>query len=1096
MSFLTETEVRKFWKEQNIFKKTKDQNKDNKKFVFYDGPPFASGNPHHGHALAGTIKDVITRYHSQQGEDVRRVWGWDTHGVPIESKINIKLGIKSREDVEKFGIKEYNEECRKIVMSCQEKWKVVVEKQGRWIDMDNSYKTMDTSFMNSVWYVFKELHNKELIYHGVKIMSFSPGLNSPLSNNEANQNYKRVSDPSLTVQIPAKITSSEGDIDIKILVWTTTPWTLPCNLLLCVHPKLVYLVVMRTSDKQHFLVAKDLVHKQFKKNTYTVINEMSGSDLVGITYTPLFDFYKDLKPSKDNSEPFRIVSDEMVSADTGTGIVHIAPGFGQEDYNVAYNYGLISEEVLPPCPLDDNCYYTEPLNKMDILNNRFVKDCDKDIIKYLKEQGVVYNVGNIVHDYPYCYRTDTPLIYRTYPAWFIKVKQHKQEIQHNLMKTNWVPKFVRDNKYAQALDNVVDWCISRNRFWGTPMPIWLNDEGECVVVGSSMELEKVAGLEPGSITDLHPENIWHIEIPSSKPDGKPLKNVKLVLDCWFESGSMPFGQWGYPYNPNVKLEDIFPADFIAEGTDQTRGWFHSLMVLYTLLLDEAPFKNLIVNGIVQSRNPSIQGGSKKGGWMKMSKKLGNYEDIETVIDKYGADTLRLMLIQSPGVKAGDVPFDTKFMPSIHKNCYIMFQNMIHFWKQSLDIYKNMYGKPLELTNLSDFKDTMSLLDVWIIQELNEFLEEMCCNLDNYQLFPLWSIIERIIDLTSRWYIKLSKNNLKGEHSEIDMKISVNVLTYCLQHIFIMMSPLVPHMTESFYQFMKSMVNNGDVIDNINMYQYESIHMCRIVRSVEIPVDITSYLMKAMRLFINVIDQTRSLRTKHNKPRKFPIKSVIIAYNDSFTMEQLKKLENYLKPELNCDTITYCDDPTEYIDVKYQPNQKKIGQQYRKDAKAIMKHFNTLDLTPYYFEQCPVIKFKLDTGTEVEVDINYFNEIVNVKDTLDTTTMAVNNIGNIVVIMDLDVTQEMEERFIMNCLIREIQEMRKEFSLNPTDKIDITYNDGNNLVIQLLRDKYTDYVYNILHQHIVSFTEDMPKPTFTSKRELPDGNNITINFNKL
>jgi isoleucyl-tRNA synthetase len=1112
MAFLSELDVRQFWKDNQIFQKSKDQNKENQRFIFYDGPPFASGDPHHGHLLAGTIKDVITRYHSQLGQNVGRRWGWDTHGVPIESKINTKLGIKSKQDVEKYGLKNYNDECRKNVMSCIDKWKRVTWKLGRWIDMDDAYKTMDIDFMNSTWYVFNQLYQKNQIYHGVKIMSFSPGLNSPLSNNEANH-YKKVSDPSLTLQISANVASTylkgswHTDDMINILVWTTTPWTLPCNLLLCVHPELEYVFIMRKSDEQYFLLAKTRLNSYFKSDTYRVIDTVKGRYLKGITYKPLFPFYNDIKTTQYNIKPFRITCDSMVSSETGTGIVHIAPGFGQEDYDVAYKYGLISDEILPPCPLDDNCHYTEPVNEMDILKNRFVKNCDKDIIMYLKQQDRVFQSGNITHDYPYCYRTNTPLIYRTYPAWFIKVKNHKDAIKANLMKTNWVPTFVRDNKYSQTLECVVDWCISRNRFWGTPIPIWSNDEGETVVVESSMQLEKLTNREPGSITDLHPEYIWDIIIPSQKPDGKPLQNVKLVLDCWFESGSMPFGQWGYPYNKDINLNDIFPADFIAEGTDQTRGWFHSLMTLYTLLIDKPPFRNLIVNGIVQSKLPQDTSGEnnsnkivktvkKSKGWVKMSKQLGNYEDVELVMDKYGADTLRLFLIKSPGVKAGDVPFDVKTLPTVHKNCCLMFQNMLLYWKQTLNVYKMCYTKPAELFDISILnQDEMSLLDIWIIQELNHFLEAMCHNLDKYQLFPLWDVIDRMINMTSRWYIKLNKKNLKGEYGEKSMLTTISVLSYVLHHTFLMMSPLMPHMTESFYQYMKQQITDGILIYNTKLFRTESIHLEKIVRNVKLSFGNVDNLMKGMDLFIKVLEQVRQLRSEHNKPIKMPLKKMIIAYDKSEVLKQLRKLEYYLKQELNCLNVEYSNEPNEYINIIYKANLKKIGQQYHKNTKTIMAHLNTMDITEYWFDRRPIYQVKLPDDTDVTLDISYFDEFISIKDTKDPNTKITNK-GKLVMATDLSATPEMENQYIINCLIREIQEMRKEKELQPTDVIKITYNcETENNMIELI-EKHNTYIESTLHQNLLEFDDKKClEPFYTSQRQFANDSKLVINFHR-
>lgn len=1097
MSFKSEKSVNQYWQDSNILTKLEEQNKDKEQFIFYDGPPFASGNPHYGHILAGTIKDIVTRSQCQMfpGKKVRRVWGWDTHGVPIESKANKELGINSKEDVLKMGLDVYNQKCREYVMSCQDKWKIVTNKLGRWIDMDNAYKTMDSSFMNSVWYVFSELFKKGLIYHGVKIMSYSPGLESPLSNNEANLNYQSVNDPSLTLQIPINI----NDITVYILVWTTTPWTLACNLLLCVHPDLDY-VLVTLDDGTIYVLLENQVKAYFKKTKYHITTKIKGSDLVNIEYKPLFPFYKDFKPANPSSKPFHIIADTMVSSESGTGIVHIAPSFGQEDLDVSTRYGLISNEVLPPCPLNEQCYYIAPVADMqEVFGNRFCKDSDKDVVKYLKTQNKVFKMEHKLHDYPYCYRTDKPLIYRTCAAWFIKVKDNKEKIKNNLMKTNWVPTNIRDNKYMEMLDTVVDWCISRNRFWGTPLPIWTNGE-ETITVGSARELEVLANLEVNSVKDLHPEFIFDIIIPSSKPDGKPLKNVKLVLDCWFESGSMPFGQWGYPFNPDVKLNDIFPADFIAEGTDQTRGWFHALMTIYTLLIDKPPFKNVIVNGIVQSQVVNDKG--NKTGWAKMSKKDGNYSDPETVIDEFGADTLRLFLVKSAGVRGGDVPFDTKTFKVIHKNYYIMIENMVVFWKQSLDIFKNMYKKPVPISNLIDLKDSISQVDIWIIQVFNDFLSKMNNDYKNYQLYFLTDYIDIMIDRLSRWYIKLSKKHLKGDSSQIEFQSSISILTHILHYLLVTMSPITPFMSETFYLYMKEQIDN-QLLENNYLYQNDSIHLQIIPQNLELGLNIKDNLLDGMELFIQILDISRCFRSEHNKPLKMPIKHVTIAYDNPETMKQLKQLETYLKQEVNSQVIEFNNDPFEYIKLCYTPNKGVIGKQFGKNAKDIIKHLDTLKITDSWFNKKFFEEdsskdfnwryFTLPNGFSVQLKKEYFIEKVEINKQ-DSNQIIINQ-DRLVMIFDLNVTTEISDIYYVNCMAREIQEMRKEAKLTPLDVIQITYNVDEKIKQIMQNNEYKMYLNKLIQQPVHEYREDLEMKSFyTSEREVANYK-LTINFHR-
>jgi isoleucyl-tRNA synthetase len=1087
MSFTSEKDVNHHWQQNNIVSKVDEQNKDGPKFNFYDGPPFASGNPHFGHLLTSTIKDTVVRYWLMNGHNVRRVWGWDTHGVPIESKTNIELNIKCKEDVHKMGIGEYNKACRKYVMSCQDKWETVISKMGRWVNMKDSYKTMDIEFMNTVWYMFKQLSNKDLVYNGVKIMSYSPELESPLSNNEANQNYKKVKDPSLTIIFPAEFNNDfigngyHTSCIVNILVWTTTPWTLPCNLLLCVHPDLEYSFVLY-DDKIYLLLTTRI--KIYFKDKYKIINTILGNFLYGIKYVPLFDFYKDFKPAKIDAFQFTIVIDKMVSSDTGTGIVHIAPGFGQEDKDVSDRYELTSDTVLPPCPLDDKCYYTEPVASMDMFKDRFCKDCDKDVIKYLDAIGRVFKKESITHDYPYCYRTGCPLIYRTYPAWFIKVKEHKEKIKSNLMKTNWVPTYVRDNKYMQALDSCVDWCFSRNRFWGTPLPIWTNGS-ETIVIGSATELEELANLEKGSIVDLHPEYIWPITIPSSKPGGKPLENVKLVFDCWFESGSMPFGQWGYPYNDKVKLDDIFPADFIAEGTDQTRGWFHAMMTLYTLVLDRPPFKNVIVNGIVQSK---VEG--TKDQWAKMSKKDGNYEDPEDIIDKYGADTLRLFLIKSPGVRGGDVPFDTSTLGDIYNNYHIMIQNMVQFWKQSIDIYEMMYNETVSIVKLDDIQDKFTLIDIWIIQELDNYVTKMSTEYQEFKLYYLVDHVSRFIDKISKWYIKLNKKSLKGENGKESFTVTINVFAHVLYYLTLLMAPITPFLSESCYLNMKQHLKTEN-----HLFKLESIHLHRITKP-ELKISDVDGLMDAMDLFIKSLTLTRQCRYENKKPLKMPLTNVIIAYDNPNTLNQLSKLGMYMKQEINSFQIVFEHDPLKYIIPKYKSNKKIIGQTYKKDAKSINKYLESLDIGCQNLEDNKTIDYVCPSGTEVQLDKSYFSEYMEINSDIITPTNSILYDGKFVMIFDLETNEDITNTYYINCVVREIQQMRKETNLKPADTIVISYISNEKTDTLMNTEKYKTYLDDCLHQSIIKFDDTIKNPIlYTTERDIADEYKLTINFHK-
>ena len=607
----SETEVQEYWESNKVFEKSLEIRKDSEEFVFYDGPPFATGLPHYGHLLAGTIKDVIPRYQTMIGKYVKREFGWDCHGLPVEFEMEQELNLSGKKDIEDYGIGNFNEACRGIVLRYTSEWEKVVRRMGRWVDFQNGYRTMDLDYMESIWWVFKQLWDQGLVYEGYKILPYCPRCATPLSNFEANQGYADVNDPAITVRF--KLNDEDG----YILAWTTTPWTLPSNMALAVGADIDYVKVKDGEDI--FIIAESRLSAYYKPDALPeVLDKFKGLTLMGKTYEPLFPYFAE----KAEEGAFKIVTADYVSTENGTGIVHIAPGFGEDDAAVGKEHGI--PEV---CPIDESCKFLSVIEKYAGI---YVKDADKDIIRQLKDEGKLVHRGTIHHSYPHCWRDDSPLIYRAISTWFVDIGKVKEKMLAANAQINWTPEHIKEGRFGKWLENARDWAVSRNRYWGTPLPIWRNKEtGESICVGSVEELEKLSGQK---ITDLHKHYTDDIEIPSPTGQGV-LKKVPEVLDCWFESGSMPYAQQHYPFENKEHFENTFPADFIAEGLDQTRGWFYTLVVLGAALFDKPAFKNVIVNGLILAEDGQ-----------KMSKRKKNYPDPMTVVDKYGADALRLFLL--------------------------------------------------------------------------------------------------------------------------------------------------------------------------------------------------------------------------------------------------------------------------------------------------------------------------------------------------------------------------------------------------------------------------------------------------------------------
>ncbi len=791
-----EQEILKYWEEKNIFEKSISSRPEDKPYHFYDGPPFATGLPHYGHIVASTMKDAVPRYFTMRGYRVERKWGWDCHGLPVENIIEKELDLASKKDIEEYGIDKFNEACRATVLKYANEWQRTIKRMGRWVDMQDDYKTMDPSFMESVWWVFKQLWDKELIYKDYKAMHICPRCATTLSNFEVTQGYKDIKDISATVkfkvQDPEKYNLPENTY---ILAWTTTPWTLPGNVLLTVNHDIEYLVLEVEGDDNKYIVARERVETVMKDKKYTEIKRFKGADLVGLEYEPLFSYYK------DTPNAFRVVAAEFVSTTDGTGVVHIAPAFGDDDFQVGKreNVPLVQHVSM------DGKFVSEVTDfaGMEVKPKDDNTKADVEIIKWLAHNSKLFSKEKIEHSYPHCWRCDTPLLNYATTSWFVRVTQIKEQLLKNNQNINWVPEHIKEGRFGQWLEGARDWAISRSRYWGTPLPVWECIGEKCehrLVIGSVDEFEKLSGQK---ITDLHKHIIDGIELSCEKCGGT-MKRIPEVLDCWFESGSMPYGQMHYPFENKAKFEGSFPAEFIAEGQDQTRGWFYTLHVLATALTmgdepaipvnrSEPAFKNVIVNGIVLAEDGR-----------KMSKRLKNYPEPEIVLEKYGADALRYYLLTSPVMQAESLNFSEAGVREMYNKLINTVYNVLEFYKMFAD---NVILSEAKDPSRLDKRDSSAkpqndgpenVLDKWILAKLQILVKEVTEGMESYKLVEASRPIVEFVTELSQWYVRRSRDRFKGENEQ-DKQAALVTLREVLLTISKIMAPFTPFIAEKIYQ---------------------------------------------------------------------------------------------------------------------------------------------------------------------------------------------------------------------------------------------------------------------------------------------------------
>jgi len=979
-----EHNILELWKTRKIFQRSLDQTRNSEPYIFYDGPPFATGLPHHGHLVGSILKDAVPRYFTMKGRYVQRRFGWDCHGLPIEHEIDKSLGMSSQEAVDKLGIKGYNDECRAIVQRYTSEWEKTITRIGRWVDFENDYKTMDPWFMESVWWVLKQLWEKDLVYRGVKVVPFSTALGTVLSNFEAGSNYQDVQDPAVTVLFKL------AEEDTYISAWTTTPWTLPSNLALCVGGDISYVKVHDKELNIDFILAEERLEDMGKGKNLEVLEHIKGSALVGKSYEPLFPYFAELK----DQGAFQIVADEYVSTESGTGIVHQAPAFGEDDYRVLKNAGI----TAIVCPIDMSGQFTDEVPDFAGMH---VKEADKHIIKMLKDLKALYRQDVIVHSYPFCPRSDTPIIYRTVDSWYVKVESMRSALQKSNQDINWVPGHIQDGRMGKWLEGAVDWAISRNRYWGTPLPIWINDAtGSRICMGSIAELESYSGVK---IEDLHRENVDHLTFEIAGEEGC-YRRIEEVLDCWFESGSMPYAQLHYPFENETLFEKGFPAEFIAEGLDQTRGWFYTLIVLGTALFDTSPFKNVIVNGIVMAEDGK-----------KMSKRLRNYTPPDDLMETYGADALRLYLINSGLVRAEEQRFADTGVKDMVRRVLLPWLNAYRF-----------LGTYAEIDNWSvDCAPAASdnIMDQWILSRLQSLKTNIAGEMENYKLYNVVPALFEFIEDLTNWYIRLNRGRFWSEEFTNDKASAYRTLYAAVYEFTLAMAPFTPFLAETIFQKLKQ----------FGAEQADSVHLCQYPEAE--PSLIQPVLEQAVTRLQHIILLGRQKRNQEKVKTKYPLAKLTVLHTDQALLEEIARLENYLQSELNVKSVEYSTSESEYIKLYAKPNSPVLGKRFGKRFKDFKGIIEALDSDS-------ISTLQEQGSITLEGEIFVVEDILIFREAIEGTNAVSDRF------ISIDLSCELNDELIAEGLAREvinrIQKSRKELGLNVIDRINIKMSSSGEL----------------------------------------------------
>ncbi len=1012
-----EHQVEKFWRDENIFEKSEEENKGKgETYTFYDGPPTANGKPHIGHVLTRVIKDMIPRYQTMKGKYVPRKAGWDTHGLPVELEVEKKLGLDGKDQIEKYGIEPFVRQCKESVWKYKGMWEKFSDQVGFWADMKHPYITYDNNFIESEWWALKEIWNKGLLYKGFKVVPYCPRCGTPLSAQEVAQGYKTVKERSAIVRFKAK-----GE-DAYFLAWTTTPWTLPSNTALCVNPDETY-VKVKCADGYIYYMAEallDTVLGKFSedgKPAYEVLEKYKGTDLENREYEPLYQCAAD-RAAKQHKKAHFVTVDSYVTMTDGTGIVHIAPAFGEDDSRIGKNYDLPFIQFV-----DDKGNMTEETPFAGL----FVKKADPEVLKDLDKRGLLFDAPKFEHDYPHCWRCDTPLIYYARESWFIKMTEVKDELVANNKTVNWIPPSIGEGRFGNWLENVQDWGVSRNRYWGTPMNIWeCEDCGYQEAIGSRAELAEKTGNPDDAKVELHRPYIDKVTYKCPKC-GKTMKRIPEVLDCWFDSGAMPFAQHHYPFENQDTFKEQFPAEFISEAVDQTRGWFYSLMAESTLLFHCAPYKNVIVLGHVQDKNGQ-----------KMSKSKGNAVDPFEALDKFGADAIRWYFyinsapwlpnkFHEDAVKDGQ----KKFLSTLWNTYafYVLYANIDEFdpTKYTLDY------------------DKLPVMDRWVLSRLNTTVKEVDSDLGSYKIPEAARALESFVDELSNWYVRRCRERFWAKGMEQDKINAYETLYTCLVTISKTAAPMIPFMTEEIYQ---------NIARKVDASAPESIHLCRFPEVNEQFID--KDLEDKMGELLKVVVAGRACRNASNIKNRQPLAQMFIKADEKLD----KFYTDIIADELNVKKAEFKDDISNLTTYTFKPQLKTVGPKYGKFLGKIQAALKELDGNKAMAElnENGVLKFP-----EIDPSIELAKEDLLISEEAEPGYVTNTN-GNVTVVLDTNLTPELIEEGFVRELISKIQTMRKEAGFEVMDRISVGYS-GNEKIKDIFERNKEEISHEVLADSI-------------------------------